>query len=127
MAHEVNTEELKENISNRSTWMRFLYMILFVVFITIAEIVLSLLIIVQFGIALLAGKPNEDLRQFLHSVNRYVYDILQFLTFNSEDLPFPFGEWDYDQRSASGATGSTRKKTARGKTGKKKAARKSGG
>lgn len=84
---------LKENLSNRRSWIRGLYILLFALFYSIAEIVLWAVVIVQFGSRLITGESNERLLEFSGSLNRYVFQILQFITYRSEFMPFPFAEW----------------------------------
>ena len=85
--------ELKDNLRKRQTWLRGLYMLLFIVIFHVAEFVIGAVVLLQFLFTLVTGAPNARLLQFGQSLSRYVYQILRFLTFNSEDLPFPFTEW----------------------------------
>ena len=122
VAEQVNTEELKENISQRSTWLRLLYIILLAVIFTITEFIIAVVVLVQFAFLLLSGKTNDDLMQFGDSLSRYVYDVLRYLTFNSNEMVFPFAEWDYATSAPKkAASAPAKKKTAKKKTVKKKA------
>ncbi len=85
--------EVKENIKSQSTWKRGLYMLLYAIFYTIAEIVLAAVVIFQFLLKLFTGETNERLRKLGQSISTYAYQILIFLTFNSEYHPYPFGAW----------------------------------
>jgi hypothetical protein len=76
-----------------SKWVRILYMVLFVIAYGIAEFILTGIVIVQVILNLLTGKINERLREFSNDLSRYVYDTLRFLTFNTEDKPFPLSDW----------------------------------
>lgn len=126
VAEQVNTEELKENISQRSTWLRLLYIILLAVIFTITEFIIAVVVLVQFAFLLLSGKTNDDLMQFGDSLSRYVYDVLRYLTFNSDEMVFPFAEWDYATAAPKkAASAPAKKKTTKKKTAKKKASRRS--
>jgi hypothetical protein len=85
--------DVKDNIKKQSTWMRALYMLLFFAFYTLAEIVLFVVIIFQFLLKLLTGDTNDRLRKLSQCIATYVYQILQFLSFNSDSHPYPFGAW----------------------------------
>ena len=85
--------DLKDNIKKQSTWMRGLYMLLFTVFYTLAEILLFTIIVFQFVLKLLTGDTNERLRKLGQTMATYIYQILQFMSFNSEQHPYPFGAW----------------------------------
>lgn len=85
--------ELKKNVSQHNTWLRGLYMILFALIYSVAEVVVAAVAIFQFLLVLVTGHPNERLREFGQGLSVYIYQIWRFLTFNSESLPFPFDRW----------------------------------
>jgi len=88
----MNTE-LKNNLRKRQTWLRGLYMLLFIVIYHVAEVVVGAVVLLQFLFTLATGETNARLLRFGQSLTDYVYGILRFLTFNSEDMPFPFSDW----------------------------------
>ena len=45
------------------------------------------------AVMLLAGKPNDRLVSFGRSLGRYLQQIVEFLTFATEEMPFPFNDW----------------------------------
>lgn len=86
----------KSQLANKQTWLRGLYMLLFVVIYHVAEFVIGAVVILQFLFSLFTGQVNARLLQFGHSLSRYAYQILRYLTFNSEQMPFPFDDWPSD-------------------------------
>jgi len=90
--------ETKQNLQDKSIWMRILYMLLFVLAYTAAEFVLGVVVLVQIIITLFTGSNNENLKNFGKQISLYVYDILCFLTFNTEEMPFPFTTWPDESR-----------------------------
>lgn len=86
-------DDLKQNLSKSSIWTRLLYMLLFVIFYSVAEVVITAVVIFQFVVVLVTDGPNTRLLSFGQSLSRYVYQVMRFLTFNSEQHPFPFGGW----------------------------------
>ncbi|HOO73361.1 MAG TPA: DUF4389 domain-containing protein [Spirochaetota bacterium] len=86
-------EETKENLKNTGTWMRFIYMVLFIIFYGIAEGLLMFIVLFQFIVTLITSTPNERVRPFSRQLSRYIYNVLLFLTYNSEEKPFPFSDW----------------------------------
>ncbi len=92
----------KENIKKRSTWLRGLYMLLFTIFSRIAELVLFAIILFQFILKVLTGDTNDRLRKLGQSLSTYIYQILQFLSFNNEIHPYPFGTWPKGEPMAPG-------------------------
>ncbi len=85
--------ELKQNITEHGTWIRALYMIIFFLIYSVAEAVLVAVVIFQFLSRLITGKINEKLLALGANLSKFAYEILMFLTYNSEIKPFPFSEW----------------------------------
>lgn len=83
----------KERLADRNIWVRALYALFCLIAYSIAETILTLIVIFQFFAALLTGKVHEATLKFSTNLTAYVYQILQFVTFNSETLPFPFSDW----------------------------------
>lgn len=88
--------ELKDNISNTTTWGRALFMILFAIIYSIAEMVIGAVVIIQFFIVLFSGQTNERLLRFGKELSRFIYQVFMYLTYNSEEKPFPFADWPSD-------------------------------
>jgi hypothetical protein len=80
-------------LMNCNTWIRFAYMLLFTVLLMAARLVITLVVVVQFLLVLLIGSDNENLRNLGQGLAKWVYETVMFLTFNSEEKPFPFDEW----------------------------------
>ena len=87
------SDEIKENLKQQSTWLRGLYMLMFALFYSIAEIVLFAVVFIQFLLVLFTGKTNPRLLKLGQEIATYVYQILQYLTFNSDYQSYPFGAW----------------------------------
>jgi hypothetical protein len=85
--------EIKENIKQQSTWKRGLYMLLFAIFYSIAEIVIFAVVIFQFLLKLFTGETNPRLTKLGQTLATYIYQIIQYLTFNSDYEVYPFGAW----------------------------------
>ena len=87
------SDSVKDNLKSQATWKRGLYMLLYAFFYTLAEIVLVAVIIFQFLSKLFTGETNERLRKLGQGLSTYIYQILQYMNFNSEYQPYPFGAW----------------------------------
>jgi len=87
------SNDVKENLKSQSTWKRGLYMLIFAFLYTIAEIVLFTLIFFQFLLKLFTGDTNDRLRKLGQGLSTYIYQILQYMNFNSDYQPYPFGAW----------------------------------
>ncbi len=91
-------DPVKENLKDRSTWMRLLYMLIFIIIFNIGELLVGALVIFQVLVKLFTVETTQRLRDFGQQLSQYLYRILQFLTFNSEDKPFPFDDWERGDR-----------------------------
>lgn len=91
---EDHTEtRVEENLKSRSTWLRLLFMILFIALWSISRVVVFAVVVLQFFFVLIGGETNERLAQFGQGLATYSYQIVLYLTFNSDDQPFPFSDW----------------------------------
>lgn len=86
-------EELKKHIREPKTWLRGLYILMFLVFYSVAKIIIFAIVLFQFILTVITGKTNERLVKLGLSLSTYSYQILTFLTFNTDYHPYPFGEW----------------------------------
>ena len=86
-------DQSKDNMKRKSTWMRGLYMLMYFFLASIADIVLIAVAIFQFIHLLVSGDANARLTKLGQGLASYVYQIIQFLTFNSEYHPYPLGAW----------------------------------
>ena len=87
------TENVKDNIKKPSTWKRGLYMLLFSFLSRIAEVVLFAVVVLQFLLKLLTDDTNERLAKLGQGISTYLYQVFQYLSFNSDYQPYPFGAW----------------------------------
>lgn len=86
-------DEIKQKLLNKETWLRGLFMLLFIVISGVARFIIAVVVLFQFFSVLVSGKTNAQLLQLGQNLSTYIYQITLFLTFNSEWRPFPFGDW----------------------------------
>ena len=86
-------DEKTESYKDRSVWMRGLYMLIFMFFLGVAKFVALVVILVLFLTVLFTAETNKKLVSFGQSLSIYQYQVMMFLTYNSEEHPFPMGEW----------------------------------
>ena len=110
-------EELKQRLQNKSIWVRAVYMLIFAVIFGLLEIVITTVVIFQFFLSLFTGGTNERMVKLGQSLSTYLYQITLFLTFNSDDHPYPFGSWP---KGAPTATKTAASKSAPKKNSKTK-------
>lgn len=91
------SEEMKNNLLNIKTYQRLALMLIFVVIYGIVELIIYAIAIFQWGVLLFTGKLYANLKEFGAAIAAYLYDIVKFLTFETEHLPFPFESWHYNE------------------------------
>jgi len=102
MTTEFNTNDMKSSILSPKHWIRLIYMLLFALMLHVTSIAMWVLCAMQFLFALFTGKDNENLRYLGKSITRFIGQALDFLTYNTEDKPFPFAEWPVYDNSGTG-------------------------
>ncbi len=73
--------------------LRLLYILLFYVIYGLSEFLLALITIVQSVMNLLGNGPSRTLQEFGQSLAIYVSQIVSFLSYASEQKPYPFDDW----------------------------------
>jgi hypothetical protein len=89
----MNNEKLTSNLKSSKHWLRLFFMLIFAALLQIASIVMWALVIAQFIFSLFTGEDNINLRKFGYSLSAYIFHTLKFLSYNSEEKPFPFSDW----------------------------------
>lgn len=88
---------VKQNISSGPTWLRLFFMLVIIFLYGVTRAVLGAVVVVQFFWVLFTSESNEQLKQLGQQLASYTYQIVRYLTFNTEDRPFPFDlEWPKD-------------------------------
>ena len=82
---------LEEHLKSRNTWTRLLYMVICYVLVSLASLVCTAVVVLAFLMVLFTGKVNPELREVGQSLARYIYENIRYLTYNTDDRPFPFG------------------------------------
>ena len=99
----------KDSIKSESFWLRSIFMVLFFIVYRIVDILVLLVAVSQWLYVLLSGDANQGLRKFANGLSLYVAQIINYLSYNSEEKPFPFSDWPEEKP----ATKTTRRKTTR--------------
>jgi phosphatidylserine synthase len=77
----------------RSIWVRGLFMVLMAIAFHISGMLLAIGAIIQFVLALVSDGPNARLVDFGQNLGRYLGQIADFVSFATEEVPFPFSAW----------------------------------
>lgn len=86
--------ELKEKLVSKNKWLRALFMVIFMIIgYFLAPVLILIIAVFQFIYALFTNQPNENLLKFSSGLCEYFWHIMQYLTYETEEKPFPFGKW----------------------------------
>ena len=118
--------DIKENAKNVDVWTRGLFILIYGVIFYFLFSLIWLVVIFQFLMKLITTELNEQLLDFSDSLTKYVSQILLYITFKSEERPFPFSPWPSDDdvmnsNSLSNQTATKKKKTSKKKSNKENA------
>jgi len=85
---------IEKNLKSGVTWMRGLFMLISSILVSMACFANSVLVVLGFFWVLFSGEVNPQIRSAGQSIAAYIYGAWRYLTFNSDEKPFPLGgEW----------------------------------
>lgn len=90
-----------DNLMNGQTWLRGIFMLLFVLIYSVTEVIVFVVVVLQFLFVLFTGHLNSRLREFGDGLSIFVYQIMSYWTYNAEERPFPFSPWPDEENTAS--------------------------
>ncbi len=89
----MQNKAIPNNLKDVNQWLRILYMLLFAVIFNVATAVLWVVVLVQALFSLLTGSSNANVKQLGSGLTQFILQIMQYLTYQSEEKPFPFQAW----------------------------------
>lgn len=81
---------IETHLKRGSTWLRLFFMLVMIAIYAVSRIVVAAVVVLQFFWLLFTGETNETLRRFGGSLARYSFEIVDYLTFHSDERPCPF-------------------------------------
>lgn len=108
-------KDTKDNPSRNEIWLRGGFILIFALFYAITKIIIWTLVLFQFLAVVITNQTNSQLGRFSKSLSVYVYQLLQYVMFNTEDKPFPFSDWPEPETVVAKEKPVTKKKTVRKK------------
>jgi len=91
---DVGSSDLEKNVKQKSTWVRLFFMLVLAFLYGLSRVVMVAVVVFQFFFVLLTGETKDGLKSFGHSLAIYSYEVVDYLTFNTDKKPFPFdGVW----------------------------------
>ena len=89
----VTSVEVKKNLTHGEAWLRVFFIVVFAFVYWVVNWVLAAVVFVQVCWSLITAGTSERLRAFSVSLGEYLRQIVRFITYNSDDMPFPFADW----------------------------------
>lgn len=86
--------EIQTNLKKIGTWQRIFFILMFAVILGLVRILLWAVVLLQIVSSLMTGSENANVLKLGSTLSLYVYRILLFLTYNTDEMPFPFSDWD---------------------------------
>ena len=85
----------KEELLKPSKWIRLLFMVVYSLIIEIIALPLILILIfLQFLFHLIAGSPNNQIKNITNWLISFLTESFEYLTYKTEQKPFPFDQDD---------------------------------
>jgi len=100
--NELNDDSNTSRVKSRdgtTIILRFLFTLLFAVLGWLTLWVLAAVILLQFGFWAINTDKNQKLHDFAGQVTSYMKNILDYVTIQTDEKPFPFAKWP-EQKSA---------------------------
>lgn len=94
MADQPTDTKISESEQTRAVLTRGLLMIVFAFLFGLAETILFFCAVFQFFWMVAKGSPNESIANFGQILAKWLAKVTLFQTGASEDLPFPWRNWD---------------------------------
>lgn len=77
----------------KNVLIRWVFMLLFLVVSRIVGACVALIAVFQLFYSLVLRKPNDNVRSFGRDLSIYLAEIVQFLSYDTEEKPWPFSPW----------------------------------
>jgi hypothetical protein len=85
-----SASDMEKHLKSRPTWLRLVFMIVFYALVSVAALVATVVVVLGFFWVLFTGGANPQLKSTGQSLATYLSQVMRYLTFNSDDRPFPF-------------------------------------
>ena len=84
---------MSKQYEGNAGWMRVLFVALFWLVFYMLQLLIAAVVVAQCAFTLISGAPNAQLLSFGDSLSLYAHEILRYVTFNSDQRPFPFSDF----------------------------------
>ncbi len=109
----VTSNEVRKNLKHGDAWLRVFFIVVFAFVYGVVNWVLAAVVLVQVFWSLITSNTSQRLRAFGASLGEFVRQIVRFMTYNSDDMPFPFADWPEPAKSESAKPESAKPESVR--------------
>ncbi|MDB2592699.1 DUF4389 domain-containing protein [Gammaproteobacteria bacterium] len=81
-----------DKLTDVKTWMRLGYIVVFLIILYFIRLAVMLTSIGQFIYNLATGSLHKQAQEITLALCDYTHQVVKYLTFNSDKVPYPFGE-----------------------------------
>lgn len=100
-------DAFKRTVTSADFWLRVIYTLLLALAWQVTELLLIAVTLLQLAFRLFTGEPKARLTGFGNSLSQYAWQIGRYVTFASEQKPWPFMEWPDPEARWEPVAGST--------------------
>ncbi len=93
MNEPMDTEQLKQHVSNKHSWFRLLWVLACVMLFIVASSLALALSIIATVLLLLTGEGNKSLSSFGGQLGEYLKQLVAYGTLSRRSMPFPIADW----------------------------------
>lgn len=86
----MNQDEVKRNLLSLDQWLRMLLMACYLVVAWLVGLVLVVIMVAQTLVVLITAELNVNLQKFGAIASAYLYQIVIYLVYGTDEKPFPF-------------------------------------
>jgi hypothetical protein len=86
-------EEIETNEREKPGLLRALYTLLYLIIGRFISMILLVIAITQYIYSWLTGEPNEKILHFTEDLAEYTKQLVSYVGFNTDEKPWPVGDW----------------------------------
>ncbi len=86
-------EELQDNFKQVQIWKRIGFIVICAVIAGVVRTLIYVLVLLQIVATVITGNVNRHILGFGRQLAGYFYHLMLFMTFNTDEVPFPFSAW----------------------------------
>jgi Flp pilus assembly protein TadB len=83
-------KSIQSNVKARSTWLRLFFVLVVIALYWVCAVVIAAVVTLQCFWLLFTRESNEKLRRLGQNLATYIYQAVRYVTFDTEERPFPF-------------------------------------